>query len=173
MVFNPFARARTSPVPQHRQEFPFAGKLGRNRQIRQRVIRPHRVNQHVLEFVTIFVFDLALIEQLLHEIHRAQFLDQGRIEGDFIDAVGNFTRLRRRARAFNWIDVQDDHIARVGVVEQRIEHRVTHVAAVPIVLAVNLHGLEQERQTCRCEYYVGGDLVGVKNLHFTGAHIGR
>ena len=61
----------------------------------------------------------------------------------------------------------------VGRAEERKDHRIAEIAAVPIRHAVDLDGAKQERQAGRSHHRIGGDLLARKNAHAAGLHIGR
>ncbi len=62
----------------------------------------------------------------------------------------------------------------VAAVDQREDRRIAHVAAVPIVLAVDLDRLEQERQAGRGEHARRRvSSVVLEDLDLAGAHVGR
>ena len=68
----------------------------------------------------------------------------------YLSSEDSFPRLSlhrgaRRARALYGIDLHDHHVLAVGLAVEREQHRVAHVAAIPIRHAVNLDGLEDER----------------------------
>src|SRR6516164_2438019 len=51
--------------------------------------------------------------------------------------------------------------------------RVSHIAAVPVVLAINLDSLIEERQTGRCKHTISGNLLVGEDLDLSRAHVGR
>ena len=65
----------------------------------------------------------------------------------------------RRARPLDRIDLHEDRVLRLAFPHQRRDGGVAGIAAVPIVLAVDLDGLEHGRQAGRGEQDVGRDLA--------------
>ena len=49
------------------------------------------------------------------------------------------------------------HVAAVAVVDERENGRIAHVAAIPEMLAVDFHSLEQEGQAGRGQNRIGGN----------------
>ena len=70
------------------------------------------------------------------------------------------------------IDVNDQHVGRVAGIDQREDRRIAHIAAIPIGLAIDLDGLEQERQAGRGHDGVDRQFVVGEHLDLAGAHIG-
>src|SRR5215468_4419440 len=58
-------------------------------------------------------------------------------------------------------------------IDQREQRRVSHISSVPVVLAVNLDGLIEERQTGRRKHAIIGYLLVGKDPDLPGAHIRR
>ena len=81
-----------------------------------------------------------LIDQARDKLHGTVFRDQRRVEGDFIEAVHDLAGRRRRLLPHQRIDLHDQHIFALGGAEERKDHRVAEVAAVPIGHAVDLDG---------------------------------
>src|ERR1700751_2575475 len=73
--------------------------------------------------------------------------------------------------ALERVDVHHHDIAAVAVVDQREDRRVTHVAAVPIMLAVDLDGLEEEGEASGGKYPVGADLVALEDANLARPHV--
>src|SRR4029079_17257788 len=71
------------------------------------------------------------------------------------------------------INVDDESVGASAVIDQREDGRITHVAAVPIMLASDLDRLEHERQAGGGEDRIDEDLPAGENLHLAGAHVGR
>jgi hypothetical protein len=69
--------------------------------------------------------------------------------------------------------MQNNDILRFGLITQRIQHRVTHIAAVPIILAFNFHSLENVWKTGRSQDDLGRNFTGMKHSGLAGADIGR
>jgi hypothetical protein len=61
-------------------------------------------------------------------------------------------------------ELHDEDIAARAVVDHREDRRVARVADVPVCLAVDLDGLEGERQTRRGEHRVDADFGIVEDL---------
>src|SRR6516164_7357704 len=51
--------------------------------------------------------------------------------------------------------------------------RVSHIAAVPVVLAINLDSLIEERQTGRCKNTISGNLLVGEDFNLSRAHVSR
>src|SRR5271170_3986880 len=101
------------------------------------------VDQHSLHRV---VENLAVVDQLGDKSDRAHLVHQRGIEADLVDAVHDLGRGRRQFRPFEWIDMNDDDVAAVAPVNERKDRRISHVPAVPVMLAVNLDRLKHQRQ---------------------------
>ena len=115
----------------------------------------------------------ALIDQPGDEFDGAKFADQRGIEGDFVDAVHDLARRRRRRLPHQRIDLHHEHILGRRGAEKRKDHRIAEIAAVPIRHAVDLDRAKQYRQAGRGHHRVGGDFFARKNTHAAGLHIGR
>ena len=74
--------------------------------------------------------------------------------------------------ALDRIDLHEDRIVRLTFAHQRRDRRIAGIAAVPIVLAVDLDGLEHGRQAGRGEQHVGRDLAVAEHAAVAGADIG-
>src|SRR5262249_28566727 len=66
----------------------------------------------------------------------------------------------------------DENVGRLARIDQREQRRVSHIASVPIVLAVNFDSLIKERQTGRCKHTMCGDLPVGEDLDLSRAHVG-
>jgi hypothetical protein len=69
------------------------------------------------------------------------------------------------------VDLDDDNVLAVRSLEQGQDRRVGGVTAVPIVLAVDRHGMEQLRQAGRGQYRLGRDLMRAEDPDLSAAHI--
>ncbi|MNN64176.1 hypothetical protein D3C81_1796030 [compost metagenome] len=69
--------------------------------------------------------------------------------------------------------MDDHHIARIAVVDQRENGRVAHVTAIPVVLPIDCYRLEQGRHTGRSKHRFGADVLARENAYFPRLHIGR
>ena len=113
------------------------------------------------------------IDQLGDEGDRPHLAHQRGVEADLVDAVEDLrSPCCGSSGALDRIDVDDQHVRRVAAIDQREDRRIAHVAAVPIGLAVDLDGLEQERQAGRGHDRVDRQLVVGEHLDLAGAHIG-
>ncbi len=153
-----------------REETPIAIELARNPEPGHLVLGRYAVDVEAPEVVAAH---LAFVDQPSDEADRAHFPHQGGIEADLVDAVRDLHRGARQLLATQRVDVHDDDVAGLAVIDQRKKCGIAHVAAVPIGLALDLHGLEQERQAGGGERAVGAHLVALEHLHFAGADVGR
>ncbi len=87
---------------------------------------------------------LALIDQAGDEIDGAVFADERGVEGDFVDAVHDLARRRRRRLPHQRIDLHHQHVLGGGGAEKWKDDRIAQIAAVPIGHAVDLDGAENE-----------------------------
>src|SRR5215468_6564713 len=62
--------------------------------------------------------------------------------------------------------------ARAGAVDQGIDRGIAEIAAVPVMLAVDLDRLEIGRQAGRRQYRLGREVRRLEHLQLAGAHIG-
>ena len=85
----------------------------------------------------------ALIDQARDEFDGAIFGEQRRVEGDFVDAVHDLAGRRRRRLPHQRIDLHDQHVLGLGGAEERKDHRVAEIAAVPVGHAVDLDRTKQ------------------------------
>ena len=81
-------------------------------------------------------------------------------------------RRRRRSRTSGLICTTSTSSV-VGGAEERKDHRIADIAAVPVGHAVDLDRAEQERQAGRRHHHVGRDLLAREDAHAAGLHIGR
>ncbi|MNQ72676.1 hypothetical protein D3C85_873870 [compost metagenome] len=102
------------------------------------------MDQHLLHLV---VIDLALLDEIGDKGDCTQLTHQRRIEADFTDAIKDVSSCNGYAWADEWIDMDNHHIACVAVVNQRENGRISHIAAIPVVLSVDRDRLEQCRHT--------------------------
>src|SRR5580700_1801652 len=116
---------------------------------------------------------LALVDQTGDEIDGAVLTDERGIERDFVDAIHDLARRRRRLLPHQRVDLDHQHVLGGCGAEKRKDDRVAEIAAVPIGHAVDLDGTKQQRQAGRGHHRIGGDLVARKNAHAAGLHIGR
>jgi hypothetical protein len=128
------------------------------------------MDQHAAQGVAL---DMTVVDQLGHERDGAHFAHQGRIEADLVDAVHDLVRRGRHLVAQDRVDVHDNDVGRCAVVDQREDRGIAHVAAVPVVLALDLDRVEHERQAGRGERAIDGHLVPGEDLDLAGAHVGR
>ena len=70
------------------------------------------------------------------------------------------------------VDLDDQHVFGRGVAKEREDHRIAHVAAVPVRCAIDRDGLEQHRQRGRCHHDVGRDFLAREDAQPPGRHIG-
>ena len=115
----------------------------------------------------------AAIDQLIGEVHRAQFRNQGRVERDFIEPVDDLRRRARGGGARHRIDLHHQDILGIGGVQKREDRGISHVAAIPIGNAIDLDGAEHERQCSRGHDRVGGNGVSGKDAQPPGMDVGR
>ena len=114
----------------------------------------------------------ALVDQPVDEFDGAQFRHQRGIEGDLVDAAHDLARRGRHLLAHQRIDLHDQHVLGLGRAEERIEHRIAEIAAVPIGHAVDLDRAEHRRQAGRGHHRLGGNLLVRENMQPPGLHIG-
>ena len=169
MVVDPGLRAFATDLMEAGEEAPVGVELAGDAQFLHHVVGRNGMDQHPLDLVGI---ELAVIDQLGDESDRAHLPHQRRIEADLVDPVHDVARGRRHVRPLDRIDVHDQHVARLAAVDQREDGGIAHVAAVPVVLALDLDRLVDERQTGRGQHPVDADVVLGEDLHLAGAHIG-
>ena len=105
------------------------------------------------------LFQHAVIDQALDEGDGAQLADQRGVEADLVEAFLDLSGAFRRARTFQWIENDQQHIARRTGIDQREEAGIAHIAAVPIGRSLDLDRLETLRQAGRSEHGIRIDLV--------------
>src|SRR5215204_4075163 len=69
------------------------------------------------------------------------------------------------------VDLHQQNVVALDVVEQRVEGRVTRVAAVPVRLALNLNRLEDGWQASRGHDVSGGELLALKDVALAGPDV--
>ncbi|MNY37240.1 hypothetical protein D3C86_1717870 [compost metagenome] len=104
------------------------------------------MDQHLLHLVAI---DLALLDEVGDKGDGAHLTHQRRVEADFTDAIEDVGSCNGYAGTDERVDVDDHHIARMAVVDQWENGRVSHIAAIPVVLPVYRDRLKQCRHTGR------------------------
>ena len=75
--------------------------------------------------------------------------------------------------ALDRIDLHDQYVGGFGLVEQRKQRRIAHVAAVPIGHAGDLDRLKQERQAGRGHHMIDGQLGRLEHRDAAGVDVGR
>ena len=131
------------------------------------VLRSKRAVQVNIEIVRAFV---RLREMLRPNAELAQKIA---VEGDLVETVLNLACGPRRLAPLDRIDLHQENIVRPGIVEEREERRIAHIAAVPIGHAVDLDGTERGRQAGRGHEVVGGEFLAAKHLDLAGPDIRR
>ena len=134
------------------------------------VVGANRMDEHALG---IALAELAIVDQLRHECDGPHFSHQRGVEADFINAIHDFACRCRHFRPFHRIDVHDENIGRFAGINQREQRRISHVAAVPVMLAVDLDGLIEERQAGRRKHAIRSDLLVREDLDLSGPHVRR
>ena len=162
-----FSRA-AALIAQHDEEIPLGIELGGIAELGHGGARD-AVDAHLGPAGALAV---AGVGDLPQQRHHAQLLEQGRIEGDLVDAVDDVTGRARRARALDRIDLNQDRIVRRAVADQRRDGGIARIAAVPIGLAVDLDGLKQRRQAGGGEQHLGRQVGVAENVPAPGVHIG-
>jgi hypothetical protein len=107
-----------------------------------------------------------------HDRNHAQFLQQGRIEGNLVHPVDDLARGTRRPRTLDRVDLHQHGIARVTLAHQRRDGGIAGETAVPIRLTVDLYRLIDGRQATRSEQHVRRKLGVAEHPAAAGAHIG-
>ncbi len=115
----------------------------------------------------------AVVDQLIDEIHRAQFRDQCRVESDFIQTVDDLAGGFRRGDTRHRIDLNYQNVFGFRRVQEREDRGIAHIAAVPIGHAVDFDRAEHEWQCSGRHHHFCGDLFIRKNAQPSGVHIGR
>ncbi len=113
-----------------------------------------------------------LLDELVDEGDRPHLAHERGIEADLIDAIEDLRRGTRQRVALDRVDVNDDDILAPAIVDQGEHRRVAHIAAIPVMLAIDLDRLEQEGEATRGKDMRGMDLATLEDLHLAGAHIG-
>src|SRR6516164_7088980 len=134
------------------------------------VVGANRMDEHAL---CVALIQFPIVDQFCHESDRSHLAHKRGIEADLVDAVHDFEGTRRLVWSLDRIDVYDEDISRLARIDQRKQRRVSHIAAIPIVLAINLNGLIKERQTGRCKHTICSNLLIGEDLDLSSAHIGR
>ena len=96
------------------------------------------------------------VDEAGDEIDRAEFLQQRGVECDFVQTVHDVVRGLGNVLALDRIDLHEDHVAHVGLGEEGKQRGIPHIAAVPIIMVVDLHGPEDGRQAGRGHQHVDG-----------------
>src|SRR5262249_24528261 len=116
---------------------------------------------------------LSFVDQFADESEPAQLGHQRRIERDLVDARQDFILRFRNLLALNRINLNQYQIFSLRGADQWIERRVSHVAAVPVTLAVDLDGTKQVRQTGGRDDHVRGHFLAPEDVQLSGLHVGR
>src|SRR5690242_2101092 len=74
---------------------------------------------------------LALIDQASDKVDGAVFADQRRVERDLVDAIHDLARRHRRRLPHQRIDLHHEHVLGCGRAEERKDHRIAKIAAIP------------------------------------------
>jgi hypothetical protein len=118
-------------------------------------------------------FAIARLCQLPQQGDHAELFEQHRIEGDLVQAVEDVPRRARIALPLDGIDLHQDGIPRFAFAHERRDRGVSGIAAVPIVLAIDLDGLEESGQARRGEEHVGRNLAVAEHPSPAGVDVGR
>src|SRR5947209_8048013 len=71
------------------------------------------------------------------------------------------------------IDVNDNDILRSLPIDERKNGWIAHIAAVPIELPIDFHGLKERRQTSRRQHRIDRNGWRLEYLELAGSNIGR
>ena len=111
-------------------------------------------------------------DHFLDQADGAQLLEQAGVEGHFVGAVQDVAGAGGQVFAPRGVDLDQQQVVRRGVADQGQQAGVARVAAVPVGLAVDLHGLEQQGQAGRGQHHVGGELGLPEDAQLAGADLG-
>ena len=111
-------------------------------------------------------------QQAIDEVDRPHLRQQARVEGQFAGAVPDLRRAAGRVLARERVDLHEQQVAGVAAADQRRQRRVGRVAAVPVRLPVDLHGLEQRGQAGRGQHRARVELPSREDHCLPAVHVG-
>ena len=114
----------------------------------------------------------ALGDELAGVGDHAHFAQEGRGEAELHAARGDFCGAAGGVLVLQGVQQHHQQVRRVAFVEQRVDRRVGGEAAVPVVLAVDLHRVVQGGQAGRGQYGCFAELGGAEQTDLAGAHGG-
>src|SRR5262249_12174717 len=121
------------------QAVPIWIELSRNSELGHRSVVSDRMNKHAAIFAPI---EDIVVDQLGDERDGAHLTHQRTVEADFVHAIEDFRRRLGQLLALDRIDVDQDHVFGTAVVDQGKDGGIAHGPAVPIVLTIDLDGVE-------------------------------
>ena len=113
------------------------------------------------------------LHQVLEERDRRHLPHEAGVEADLADAVDDGACGPRHFGAHDRVDADHDQVARFRTEVKRRQRRIAGVAAVPVVLAVDLHRLVDLRQGGRGEQHVGRELLVLEHAPQARANVRR
>ena len=73
---------------------------------------------------------------------------------------------------FDGVDLHKQDVGGLGLIDQRVQRRVARIAAVPVMLTVDFHGLEQRWQAGRRHHGIRAQPGAREDFAAPGAHVG-
>src|SRR4029077_10025621 len=102
------------------------------------------------------------------EMDGTHLAHQAGVEAEPIDAVKDGLRGLRNLLDLDGIAQDEDHVGGNAIVDDWENRRVTHVTAIPIILAINLDRLKQRWQARRGEHGINGYLAVLEHAQSVG-----
>src|SRR5262249_54150830 len=155
-VVYPYVRSLAPEGAELPEEPAISIELARGSKPTHHVIGANRMDKHAL---CVGLAQFSVVDQFRHECDGSHLSHQRRIKADLIDPIHDLAGARRLVRSLYRVDVYNENVARLTRVHQREQCRIPHISSVPIVLAVDLDGLIEKRQTGRCEHTICGDVL--------------
>src|SRR5260370_5905932 len=148
-----------------KEKIPVRVELARYPELHHDLVGRDAVNEETPKVVAL---DLAVVDQLGDEVDRPHLAHERGVEADFVDAVEDLGRATRQFLALERVDVDDDDVAAVAAIDQREDRGIAHVAAVPVMLALDLDALKHDRQATRGEDASGADVADLEDREHDG-----
>ncbi|EWS55571.1 hypothetical protein X551_01584 [Methylibium sp. T29] len=169
MLLQPLVRGPTPELEQAVEEHPVGVELAARVERRQAFVVGDHVQAQVL---VVAGLQPALAHQARHEGDRAHLGHQAGVEGDLGQAVDDLDTAGRRPLVLQRVDLHQQDVERLGVVDQRVDRRVAGVAAIPVGLPVDRHGLEDERQAGGGQQRIDRQVLAGEDVGLAAAHAG-
>ena len=149
-------------VAQIGQEAALGIQLRSGAELHHQSVGRDSVDQHPLHACTLL--EPATLDHVVAEVDHPHLPHRGGIEADLVDPVQDIACRAGQLWPLDRTDVNDRDIAGVAAIDQREDGRIGRVAAVPVMLAIDLNRLEQEREAGGSQHRLGADLRPLEYL---------